>query len=164
MSDHILSQKHIDRFFLHVDAEASISPDAETKIGAVLINPATKDIIATGLNGFVRGALDDALPKTRPAKYPYMVHAEINLLCNAAKHGKRTEGGVLFLSQTSCTNCTRAIFQAGISTYYFKSFYRDFDTSSKMDDMVQFIRTFPTATKPGLMLLSTPGLPHPLQV
>ena len=63
------------------------SHDAETKVGAVLINNQSSAILATGYNGFVVGAEDDKLPNTRPEKYEYMLHAEQNLITNCSKHG-----------------------------------------------------------------------------
>ncbi len=41
---------------------AKRSHDAETQVGAVLIHKDTSAILATGFNGFVRGANDQTLP------------------------------------------------------------------------------------------------------
>ena len=153
----LFADKHVRRFFLHVDAEALVSHDDDTKVGAILVDYKTRDIIATGFNGFIRGANDASLPRTRPEKYPYMVHAETNLICNAARLGKRTEGGILFLPFTSCTHCSRMIYQAGIEVYYFKGFYRDFTASNSMLDLNQEILRTPDPTNPddyGIMRLA----------
>ena len=56
------------------------SHDIETKVGGILVKKDAATIVATGYNGFVRGAPDNELPATRPEKYAYMVHCEENLI------------------------------------------------------------------------------------
>jgi dCMP deaminase len=114
---------------------AAQSHDSETKVAALLINPATFAVSADGYNGFVRGANDVTLPNTRPEKYPYMVHAEANLLCNAVRNGVKTDGNVIYTSISPCTQCLRLMWQAGISEFYFKSMYRDFEACTSMLDL-----------------------------
>lgn len=114
---------------------SKLSKDAETKVGALLI---TRDLatIATGYNGFIRGAPDDKLPNTRDGgKYPYMVHAEINLLTHCARHGISTNDCILVITLSPCTDCLRAVWQAGIKEIYFLDEYRDFNKSAAMLDL-----------------------------
>ena len=82
-----LSIEKCDWYFGFAEQAAKKSPDAETKVGAVLVNNKTGAVIAMGFNGFIRGACDILLPKTRPDKYVYMVHGEVNLIANCARHG-----------------------------------------------------------------------------
>jgi dCMP deaminase len=91
---------------------ASRSPDAQTKVGAYLT---TEDHvpIATGYNGFPRKAMDNLLPNLRPDKYPWMIHAEINAILNAASQGKSTKDSILYCTHRPCFNCTMMIWQAG---------------------------------------------------
>ena len=63
------------------------SHDEETKVGALLINNESSAILATGYNGFVRGANDKKLPTKRPKKYEYMLHAEQNLISSVTQAG-----------------------------------------------------------------------------
>ena len=115
---------------------AQNSHDKQTQVGAILIHPNSGAVIADGFNGFVRGAPDDELPNTRPDKYKYMMHAELNLLCNAVRHGIRTEDCILYSTMSPCTQCTRMIWQAGINTVYFKDVYSDFKDSEDMGDLI----------------------------
>lgn len=117
------------------EAVSADSPDAETKVGYVLVHGDTGAIIATGFNGFIRGAKDAALPKTRPAKYPYMVHSEANLICNAVRHGIKTDGCYLVGTLSPCINCLRLIYQSGISTIVFRDKYTDFEKNCEMEDL-----------------------------
>lgn len=110
-----------------VDAIALKSPDEETKVGSILVKKETGAIIATGFNGFARGAPDKFLPKTRPDKHKYIIHSEINLICNAAKNGISMDNCVVYCSLSPCMNCMRALFQCGIDSVIIKEFYKDFN-------------------------------------
>lgn len=117
------------------DTAASRSHDAETKVGSVLVKADTGAIIATGCNGFVRGADDSSLPSTRPEKYDYIVHSEMNLIANCARHGISTENCFVVCTLTPCKVCMRMLWQCGISRVVAKSRYRDFDDILAMRDI-----------------------------
>lgn len=114
---------------------ASRSKDAETKVGAILVAKDDLATIATGYNGFIRGADDDKLPKTRPEKYAYMRHAEENIITHCARRGIATRDCFIVITLSPCTNCLRMCYQAGIDEIYFLDEYRDFHKSSNMDDL-----------------------------
>lgn len=116
-------------------ATAKRSHDAETKVGSILVSNKTQDPLGTGYNGFIRGAKDDRLPNTRPEKYQYIVHSEMNLLCNLAKRGISTEDTTLYCTMSPCTTCTRLLYQAGVTRIICLEKYRDFDTIKKMGDL-----------------------------
>ena len=111
------------------------SHDAETQVGAVLVHGTTGAVLASGYNGFIRGADDENLPNTRPEKYPYMVHAETNLIYNCARHGVSTEGCFVVCTLSPCINCLRALYQCGVTEVYFLEKYRDFDKNFNMQDL-----------------------------
>lgn len=52
----------------------------------------------------------------RPEKYQWVEHAERNAVFNAARKGIRLEGGIAYLNwePIPCSDCTRALIQAGI--------------------------------------------------
>jgi len=111
------------------------SHDAETQVGAVLIKNDTGAVIMTSYNGFVRGADDDNLPNTRPDKYPYMCHAEENMIWNCARHGISTDNCSVVSTLSPCVDCMRMLWQCGISRVVVKEIYRDFDDITKMKDL-----------------------------
>lgn len=117
------------------EAAASRSHDDETKVGSVLVKASTGAVIATGCNGFVRGADDAALPSRRPDKYDYMVHSETNLIANCARHGISTDGCFVVCTLTPCKTCMRMLWQCGITRVIAKARYRDFDDIMKMSDI-----------------------------
>jgi dCMP deaminase len=127
--------KRLDNYYKQALAVADLSPDEQTKVGALLVNINTGAVLGSGYNGFIRGANDDVIPKTRPEKYAYIIHAETNLLYNSARHGVVTEGCFVFCTLSPCINCCRALYQAGIKKVIFKEKYRDFDTQVAMLDL-----------------------------
>lgn len=114
---------------------AQRSHDAETKVGAVLINNESNAIIATGFNGFVRGAPDDILPNTRPDKYEYILHAEQNLIANCARHGISMNNSTLICTLSPCKLCMRMLLNAGIKKVVANDLYKDFNEILQMQDI-----------------------------
>jgi len=125
----------LENLFEQARVVAKNSPDSERQVGALLVNKRTGAVIASGYNGFVRGADDNSLPTTRPEKYPYMIHAEQNLLLNCARHGISTEGCFMVVTLSPCSQCMRMAWQSGICTIYFDKEYRDFQEQKKMKDL-----------------------------
>jgi len=111
------------------------SHDAETQVGAILVNNESGAIIATGYNGFVRGANDSALPNTRPDKYEYILHAEQNLMANCARHGISMKNCTLICTMSPCKLCMRMMFNCGITKVVVQELYRDFEDIKMMKDI-----------------------------
>lgn len=127
-------------YWMGIAEAASLrSHDVETKVGAILVKDDTGMVVATGHNGFVRGAPDSILPKRRPEKYEYMVHAEENLLAHCAKHGISVNDCTLIITLSPCQKCLRLMFQAGITKVVCRDIYRDHCIDLKdidIDEMV----------------------------
>lgn len=107
------------------EAVSQRSHDDETKVGAVLIKNDTGMVVATGHNGFARGAPDHLLPRTRPEKYEYMIHAEDNLIAHCAKSGISVDNCSLVITLSPCQKCLRLMWQAGITQVICRDLYRD---------------------------------------
>lgn len=90
---------------------ATRSHDPDTKHGAVVVD-ADHRILGLGYNGLPRGGDESRYPTSRPDKYPYMVHAELNAILNCAHH---PEDGTIYVTGCPCTRCMLAIIQAGIA-------------------------------------------------
>ena len=114
---------------------AQRSHDSDTKVGAILMSNKSGAIIATGFNGFVRGACDSVLPNTRPDKYEYILHAEQNLIANAARHGISMEDCSLICTLSPCKLCMRMLVNCGITKVVAKNLYKDFDEILQMRDI-----------------------------
>ncbi len=112
----MFSDKWNKRFMEMAFLVASWSKDTSTKTGAVVVGP-DREIRATGYNGLVRG-VDDNKPERleRPTKYDFFEHAERNAIYNACLTGTSLKGCVMYATHAPCTDCARAIIQAGIKT------------------------------------------------
>ena len=142
-----MTLKKILNYHKQALAIAENSPDAETQVAALLIHAKTGAVISQGFNGFVRKAPDHALPRTRPDKYQYMVHAETNLIYNCARHGISTDECFVYCTLSPCVNCCRALYQCGITTVVFKDKYRDFDKQAEMLDLTWTLTSIGEFTK-----------------
>lgn len=130
-----MRQGKIENYMDIAEAVSKRSHDVETQVGSILIKNDTGAIIATGFNGFVRGAPDDKLPNTRPEKYKYVIHAEQNIIAHCARHGISMDNCVLVCTLTPCANCMRMLWQCGITSVIAKTKYRDFEDVLKIDDI-----------------------------
>lgn len=131
-----VSSKKILSLLARSEVVAVNSPDLETKVGSILVSKKTHSVISEGYNGFVRGANDEKLPKTRPDKYEYIVHAEENLITNAARNGVRTDECFAVQTISPCVRCARLLYQAGIDTVFYKNWYHGSDRISDLGDLL----------------------------
>lgn len=90
------------------------------EVGAILLK--NDRIISTGYNGLPSGS-DDTVCNTRCKGCDLTVHAEMNAILFAAKHGISTQDSTLFVSWSPCLNCAKHIINAGITQVIFLSKY-----------------------------------------
>lgn len=98
-----------------VDAIAKLSKDQSTQVGALILGPSF-EVRSVGYNGAPRGcsADEDERGITRPEKYFWFSHAELNAITNAARVGTPLHNCSLLVTHPPCIDCARAIVQAGI--------------------------------------------------
>lgn len=98
------------RMAFQVAAEHSDDPD--TQNGAVIAPP--NSLAAWAANHIPAGVA--ALPGrlVRPEKYRWMEHAERGAIYAAARMGTKTDGATLYCCWFACTDCARAIIEAGV--------------------------------------------------
>ncbi len=92
------------------------SKDPSTQVGAVIIDNKTRKLVSSGFNGFPRYIDDDQIPQTRPEKYLYVVHAELNAILHAERE---LTGCSLYATVFPCSDCMKAIVQSGIKQVVF---------------------------------------------
>lgn len=97
---------------------ASWSKDPSTQVGAVVVRD--RRILASGFNGFPCGADDNQeLYQHRETKLKRVVHAEANIIADAARRGVSLDGSILYVTHHPCSDCMGLILQSGITKVIF---------------------------------------------
>lgn len=91
-----------------------MSKDADTKVGAIIIDVGDKIVLSKGWNDLPRGVIHDGGRNERPLKYIYTSHAERSCLDNALRCGMRVKGKTMLVSMACCPQCACSIVNAGI--------------------------------------------------
>ena len=116
---------------------AKMSHARRLQVGAVIV----KDdrVISMGYNGMPAGWENnceseetefDLVTKTRTGTgklttRPEVLHAESNAIAKLAKSNDSGDGADIFVTHAPCMECSKLIFQSGISRVYYSSDYRD---------------------------------------
>lgn len=98
-----------------------LSHDPKTQVGAAIVCPDSFRVLATSTNGFIAGAADKVLPNLSPWKHDYMRHAERNLIGFCARKGIKMEGKIVVVTHSPCYECSRALWDAGVSKIIFET-------------------------------------------
>ncbi len=102
-----------NKYFMKIaKISAQRSKDPSTQVGACVVGSDNK-IIGTGYNGMPRGCSDDKFPWSRPEKYLYVCHAELNAILNA-NNFNMLEGSRLYTTLMPCNECAKIIIQLGV--------------------------------------------------
>lgn len=83
-------------------------------VGAVLVR--NRQIISTGYNGAPRGLdhCDEIGCFMEAGHCIRAVHAEVNVVAQAARNGINTDGAKLYVTHTPCKRCAAVLINAGI--------------------------------------------------
>lgn len=99
-----------DEYFLSIAEEVSTrSIDPSTKHGCVLVKD--KHIIGTGYNGPPRGMDDSKIPLTRPDKYKWFKHSEVQALNNRVLIQR---GFTAYITGEPCFHCLTSLYDQGV--------------------------------------------------
>lgn len=114
--------KKRDIFLLMACINAQLSADGQTKCGCVITSKPTSTrgqiILGCGYNSPVRGADNGKIPNIRPAKYPYMIHSEINGVNNCFTSPINLGGGIAYVTGNCCFGCFQHLINNGVNTIY----------------------------------------------
>ena len=114
MSWNNLSERWKNYFRQQLWLAQSMSKDANTKVGALIIDTESRVVVVSGWNGAARGVLDTPERNERPLKYLYTSHAEQSCLTNALRLGVRVNGLTMLCTLASCAQCTASVINSGI--------------------------------------------------
>ena len=116
---------------------AELSHARRLHVGAIVV----KDdrIISIGYNGMPAGwdndcedeivvAVVDGVPQREIKELktkPEVLHAETNAIAKLAKSTESGDGSILFVTHSPCLDCSKLIYQSGISSVFYRNSYRD---------------------------------------
>jgi dCMP deaminase len=113
-------------YFMEVAFAASTRATCPRKsVGCVIVRD--NAILATGYNGSIIGAphCSDIGCLMEHSHCIRTVHAEVNAVAQAAKHGVRIDKATAYVTASPCFNCFKTLVNAGITRIVYKEFYRD---------------------------------------
>ena len=112
------------------------------QVGAVLVKD--KNVLATGYNGTpsgithceVTGCLREQLniPSGERHELCRGLHAEQNVIVQAAKHGRNIDGSTLFCTHAPCIICAKMIINSGIKEIVYLDGYPDILSKELLDE------------------------------
>ncbi len=123
-----------DDYFLRIATEvAKRSTCLRRAVGAVLV--CNKRILATGYNGAPRGLphcaetgclrQQNQVPSGERHELCRGLHAEMNALIQAAKHGITIDGAVLYSTTAPCSLCAKMLINSGVTRVVATGTYPD---------------------------------------
>ncbi len=145
-----MKPKFIDYFMSIADLTSKLSYAKRLQVGAVIVKG--NQIIGTGYNGMPTGwenncenkvysgdaggwlepeeikeqwPLEDEKGRYALKTKPEVLHAESNAIAKVSRSTESSEGATLFCTHAPCIDCAKLIYQAGISTVYYREQYRD---------------------------------------
>ncbi|AGE56212.1 dCMP deaminase [Paramecium bursaria Chlorella virus NE-JV-1] len=110
-----MNSSKIEKYLKLAEFQAELfSKDPKKKVAALVVDD-KYNIRSTGFNGFPRGFEETTERWEKPKKYDYVVHAEANAVCSAARNGASLDRCTLVTTMFPCNECAKLIIQAGIS-------------------------------------------------
>ena len=94
-------------------SKAQKSTNPSTQNGAILVDD-KGNIVLSAINSFPNGLKETQERQIKPLRHKFSVHAERNVLYQAARLGIKTKGLTMVCPWAACSDCTQAIIQTGI--------------------------------------------------
>lgn len=127
-----------DQTFMSIaEVIAKRSKDPRTQVGACVVSD-TNHVLSLGYNGTPVGFDDDDFPwDAEPddplnTKYPYVVHAEQNVILNFRGITKDLRNSTIYVTHYPCRECAKSIVQSGIRNVVYLNGGRHFDEASRI--------------------------------
>ena len=125
-----MKQKHIKAYMKTAEVFAECSTATRLHVGAIIVKD--ERIISIGYNGTPSGWDNNCedIKVNNDGDYvtvtkPEVLHAETNAIAKLAKFNGSGSRSVLFVTHAPCLDCSKLVFQSGISTVYYRNSYRD---------------------------------------
>ncbi len=116
-----MKQKMIDYYMSITEKTAELSYATKLKVGAIAVK--NDRIISIGYNGTPHN-WSNVCEDQNGVTYPYVSHAEENLIAKLCKSHESSEGASVFITDSPCMNCSKILYNAGVTSVYYKREYR----------------------------------------
>ena len=126
-----MKQKFIDLYMDWARRLSYLSHAKRLQVGAVIVKDDT--VISYGYNGMPAGwdnncedeiHYPDSQAVTLKTK-PEVLHAESNAISKLARSHNSGAGADIFITHSPCLECSKLIYQSGISRVFYSQDYRD---------------------------------------
>ena len=112
-----------DKAYLRMASEwAKLSYCERRQVGAIIVKD--RMIISDGYNGTPTGYENICEDDEGYTKW-YVLHAEANAILKVAASTQSCKGATLYITLSPCKNCSKLIFQAGITRVVYSTAYKD---------------------------------------
>ena len=116
-------QLKYDKAYLRMASEwAKLSYCERRQVGAIIVKG--RMIISDGYNGTPTGYENICEDDEGYTKW-YVLHAEANAILKVAASTQSCKGSTLYITLSPCKNCSKLIFQAGITRVVYSTAYKD---------------------------------------
>ncbi len=132
-----MKRKTWNEYFIQIAQLVATRATCDRKhVGAVIVRD--REILATGYNGSIGGTphCDDVGHLMVEGHCVRTVHAEINAIAQAAKHGVSIQDAAIYVTARPCWNCFKVLANSGIKDIYYYESYRD---DSNIEAALSFI-------------------------
>ena len=92
------------------------------QVGSLIVKD--KMIISDGFNGTPTGLENFCEDEDGHTKW-YVLHAEANAIAKVSGSTQSTKGSTLYITLSPCKECSKLIFQSGISRVVYSKKYKD---------------------------------------
>jgi len=131
-----MKPKFIDAYMDVAERFGKLSTARRLNVGSIIVKD--NRIISIGYNGMPSGwdnncedsvMWKDGVQLTQPVlkSKPEVLHAESNAIAKLARSNESGEDATLFVTHSPCLECSKLIYQSGITTLYYKHEYRSQD-------------------------------------
>jgi len=110
---------------------SSRSKDPNTQVGAVIVDD--KNVpLGWGYNGLPRNIKDHEISWSRPEKYPYIIHAEINAIDHS--YGELSQA-TLYVTALPCKSCMLRLVSYNMKRVVYFDYKSDKNSSLNSNDI-----------------------------
>lgn len=120
----VMKEKYIDAHMKVAEVYAQLSTAKRLQVGSIVVKD--NRVISIGYNGMPSGWTNECEDENFKTK-PEVLHAETNAIAKLARSNESGLNAAMFITHAPCLDCAKLIYQAGISTVYYRNQYRNTD-------------------------------------